>query len=171
MVQVQPTTGRIMAITLLGDGDADDARVRMRDARQHRLRIFRRDQGFQQAADDRDLLARLARCIGAAQGQGVQPVLRRQRVARIGLAQRDAANAPAAIRAGMQRRFVDRRQMRARERAQPQVHDAHAPGGPVIAGARHRVRQRGQARGRQARRAGGYQFHSVPSCWKRFTGR
>ncbi|KAG1250319.1 hypothetical protein G6F65_018785 [Rhizopus arrhizus] len=32
----------------------------MRDARQHRLRIFRRDQGFQLAADDRDLLARLA---------------------------------------------------------------------------------------------------------------
>ncbi|CAB3703891.1 hypothetical protein LMG26845_05391 [Achromobacter insuavis] len=171
MRQVQRAAGRIVAIAFLGHGQADDARVRTGDARQHRLRILRRHQRFQQAADHGQPRLRPALGVGAAQRQRVQPVLRRQRVAGIGLPQRHAANAPARIAAGMNGRFVHRRQVAARERAQPQVHDAGAQGAAVIGRPRHVRRQRLQARRMQPDGRGGYQFHNVPSCCSRFTGR
>ena len=167
MIQVELAAGRIVAIALLRDGEADDARVLVGDARQHGLRILGRDQRFQQAADRGQPLARLAMFVRVAQRQRVQAVLRRQRVAGVGLAQRDAADAPGLARTGGQRRLVDRGQMRARKGAQAQVHDAGAQAGPVVDRPRHAGGQTAQARRMQPP----YQFHSVPSCCRRFTGR
>ena len=55
----------------------------------------------------------------------------------------------------------------ARESAQAQVHDAGAQAGPVVDRPRHAGGQTAQARRMQPP----YQFHSVPSCCRRFTGR
>lgn len=71
----------------------------------------------------------------------------------------------------MQGRFIHRRQVAARERAQPQVHDAGAQGAAVVGRPRHAGRQRLQARRMQPDGRRGYQFHNVPSCCSRFTGR
>ncbi|MNT64824.1 hypothetical protein D3C72_2027580 [compost metagenome] len=109
--------------------------------------------------------------VGAAQDQRVQAILRRQRVARIGLAQGHAADAPVRIRAGAQRGIVHRRQMGARKRAQAQMHDARLEPGTVVAGTRHLRGQRRKAGRPQAAGLPRYQFHSVPSCCRRFTGR
>ena len=181
VVQVQQATGRIMAIAFLGDGDADNPRVRVSNARQHGRRVFRRDQHFAQASNHRQMLLRPPVCASAAQRQRVQTVLRRQGIARIGMAQRYAADAPTKLRTGKRRggvndgfingRLIDRSQMRAHKRAQPQMHDADTQRAPVVRRARHAGRQQTQTRGRQTRRAVRYQFHSVPSCCKRFTGR
>ncbi|HGN0628944.1 TPA: hypothetical protein ACKRM8_006295, partial [Pseudomonas aeruginosa] len=59
----------------------------------------------------------------------------------------------------------------ARERAQPQMHDAGAQGAAVVGRPRHAGRQRLQARRMQPDGRRGYQFHNVPSCCSRFTGR
>ncbi|MNL30892.1 hypothetical protein D3C87_1526530 [compost metagenome] len=175
VLQVQTAAGRVVAIAFFRHGHADDARVRMRNARQHGLRIFRRNQHFKQAADYRCLLLLAARRVRAAQRQGVQARLRRQRIARVGLPQGHAANAPGQVRAPapahMQRGFVHRSKMRARERAQPQMHDAHAQGVAVVRRPCHVQGQRGQTSRCQVLHTSRYQFHSVPSCCKRFTGR
>ena len=59
---------------------------------EQRAGIFRRDQQRQDRADDAQLLA-----VAAAHRQRVEPVLRRQRVARVGAAQRGADDAPAGL--------------------------------------------------------------------------
>jgi hypothetical protein len=162
-----------VVIALLGDREAHDARVRMRDALEHGSWVFGRHQHVEQVAHDLQQLARAAVFGRIAQRQRVEAGLRLQCVARVGRAQRHAHRAPAQVVARMQRGFVHHRQVRAMEGADTQVDDARAQRLPPVARHRDMRGHVGQGVGMKARHGffRAHQFQSVPSCCRRFTGR
>jgi len=90
-----------VGIPLFGDGQADDAGLRVGDARQHRRGVGRRDQQAVHRADHLQLFALGAGRVGVAQGERVQPILRRQCGVGVGMAQRHPGDAPAQVAAGV----------------------------------------------------------------------
>ena len=125
---VQFTGGRIMAIALFRHGQRDDFDILMRHGGNEGLRIFG---GHKRVLDGTDHL--IMRGIGPAHRNSIEPVLRSQRIARVGRAQACPDNAPAEI-AGGQNLFGINGLMGAVERAQAQMHNAAAHLCAVITG-------------------------------------
>jgi len=149
-------------VAFLGDGQADDARRLVRDAFVHRARAVGRNQQLRQAVDHLQPLARGVVFVGIADRERVKTTLRRERVVRIGAAQRDPDDAPAQIAARGDRRIGRLRHVRPLERADAEVHDA-------VGKPRAFVRLGHQTWLQALHRS--HQFQSVPSCCSRFTGR
>ena len=100
IVEPQRAGGRVVAVALLGDGQADDAGVGVRRcARSTACGSSGATSSVEHAADDLQRSRGCAVGVGIAQRQRVQALLRRQRVARVGLAQRHADDAPAQVAA------------------------------------------------------------------------
>ena len=134
IVLAQPPGRRIVAVALLGDGERDDAHPRVGEPGDQRRRILRCDDHPGRGADHPAVGAR-----SVDRRDGVEPVLRTQRIAGVGRAQGDAEDAPAGI-FGEQRVGVDRL-MGAMEGADPEMDDAGGDGAPIVGGTADRLRQ------------------------------
>ena len=136
IAQVQTAVDRVPVVALLSHRQANHSCEWVADAHQHSLWVFGRHQAFMHTADDAQLFA-----VRIAQGQGVEALLLRQRVARFGAAQAHAANAPMQPRAGFDGVFGHHCQMRAHERTQAQMDDAGLQGVTIVDGALYLGRQ------------------------------
>eukprot|EP01022_Parablepharisma_sp_SALTPOND_P026956 TRINITY_DN652_c1_g5_i1.p1 TRINITY_DN652_c1_g5~~TRINITY_DN652_c1_g5_i1.p1 ORF type:complete len:870 (-),score=339.47 TRINITY_DN652_c1_g5_i1:20-2629(-) len=145
MVQQQGAAGRVVAVTLFGDGQADDVAARIGHGIEHCLRRLGGDQRGQQGTGHLQAFA-----LGVTDGHGVEMVLRGQGVTRVGGAQGDADDAPAQV-AGGDGGFSVERLVGAMEGAQAQVDDARLQPAAVIGGQGERVlvRWRGAALGQR----------------------
>ncbi len=90
---VECAGGRFVAIALLGHREADDPGGRIGHQRQHRARVFARDQHLAHHLHPAGHVA-----LGPELERDVGPALRRQRVAHMGRLQRHAGDAPVAPR-------------------------------------------------------------------------
>lgn len=91
MAAVERAGRRFVAVALLRHGDRDDAGSGAGEAVEHGGRIFRRHQRFGDRADDAEPVAGRI-----PDGHGVKAILRGERIAGVGAAQRNAADAPRA---------------------------------------------------------------------------
>ena len=124
-----------VAIALLGDGQRHDAGVGRRQRGEQGFGVLRR---HEQARDGPDHPEALARAV--AHRERVEPVLRRERVARVRGAERCAEDAPTGGALG-QRGVGVGRHVGAVEGADPEVDDAGAERRTVVGGAGDRSRE------------------------------
>ncbi len=126
--------GRFVAVALFRYGQADDAGLRIRDAFEDGVGVFLGHHDAQNGSHDTQVFAVLAVRTGVAHGQRVQPVLGRERIASVGVAQRDAQDAPGEVAAGLHGLIGDKRLMGPVKGAQPQMDDARCQPATVVAG-------------------------------------
>ncbi|KAG1433353.1 hypothetical protein G6F57_022214 [Rhizopus arrhizus] len=81
IIPAQVAGSGLVAVALLGHGQADDAGLRVGDPFQDGVGIFLGDHHAQHRTHHAQLFAGFAVGSAVAQGQGVQAVLRRQRIA------------------------------------------------------------------------------------------
>ena len=170
MVKAQRAGSRVMAVAFLGHRQAHDPGVGGRDVFKHRLRVFGCDQQAMYRANHLELLAWLPLGVRIANGQCVKPVLRCKGIARIGLAQGHAGNAPAQVTSGYGS-FRGSRHVGAHESANAQMHDAGFQLPAVVGRAGHGGWQGCERGVIQSVHIPHHQLVSVPSCCSRLTGR
>jgi len=145
MREVEAPGRRVVAVALLGHRERHDVHARVGHPAHERARIGRGEHRL--AHRSHDARRRAGRVL---QEQRVEAILRGERRDRARRLHRDAADAPARI-AGQEVVGVDG-PVRAVERAQAQVHDAHADRRGVVARPGDRAGQRGERRERKRRR-------------------
>ena len=137
MILAQGSGCRIVAVALLRHRQADDAHRRIAHRVQKRLRVGRGHQEPPHRADDAHAVS------GAgAHVQRVEPVLRPERVRRVGRAQARAADRPAAF-AGRKAVVEIDRLVRPLKGADAEMDHADPGVLPVVGRARHVGRQAG----------------------------
>ena len=142
---VEFARGGPVAIALLGHGQRYDARVRRHHGVQQGFRILGRDDEARHAADDLQPLAR-----GVPHRETIKAILRRQGIARVGVPQRRAQNAPAPVTRAEHGVRIDGL-MGAVKRADAEMHDSGRDSRAIVGRADHRARQaveRGSAEAR-----------------------
>ena len=117
---VQFAGGGVMAIAFFRHRQRDDFDILMRHGGNQGLRILCCHQRLLDRADHL-----IGRGIGTAHRNGIKPVLRGQRIARVGRAQTGTDNAPSQIARGQHLFGIDRL-MRAVERPQTEMDDPAA---------------------------------------------
>lgn len=153
IVGAQLPRGRIDPVALFGDGQRDDARAGCGEGREDPARFFGQDQALPEGSDDAVGLA-----FGPARDEGVEMVLRRQRIAHRGTAHRDGGDAPRPLARG--EAIIGRdRLMGAVKGAEAQMHDPGPDGRAVVGRAGDVGRQILEARRAQGLR----RSHSGPS--------
>ena len=136
MVFDQLAARRVVAIAFLRDRQADDPHARAAHRREQSFGIGWRDDELAKGTDDANVLP-----VGPPRRDGIELVLRLERIPRVGGAEARPADRPVRLAGGEP--FVEGNGlMRPMEGADAEMDDADARGVEVIARARHVIRKR-----------------------------